>query len=390
MTNLNRQNHVLLRLAGGLVCLAVALIGITPMAYGQNQRTSMTSISEQEWGRSNDGMPVKLFTLSNRNGVTVKITNYGGIVTELHVPDRAGQSTNVVLGFDNLEQYLKGHPGFGAVIGRFANRISQARFSLDGQEYRLAANNGRNHIHGGLKSFDKVVWDAKTLPSKPNAVSLQLTYLSRDGEEGYPGNLSVVVIYTLTADNELRVDYHATTDKPTILNLTNHSYFNLAGGGSVLDHELYINADRYTPSDGELIPTGEIAPVKGTVLDFTQPRRIGERIEKLKPSPGGYDHNYVLNRNGAQLVLAARAFEPGSGRVLEVSTTEPGVQLYTGNFLDGSLIGVGAVVYDRHSGFCLETQHYPDSINKPNFPSTVLRPGQTFQSTTVFKFSTRS
>lgn len=390
MTTLDHTTQSFRPMARGLACLALATLLFPPIAHAQNQRTSMTSISEQEWGVTREGTPVRLYTLANRNGVTVKITNYGAIVTELHVPDRTGGITNVVLGFDNLEQYLQGHPGFGAVIGRFANRIAKARFTLDGQEYRLAANNGPNHIHGGLKSFDKVVWDAKTLPSKPNAVSIQFTYLSKDGEEGYPGNLSVAVIYTLTMDNELRVDYHATTDKPTILNLTNHSYFNLAGAGSVLGHELFINADRYTPSDSELIPTGEIAPVKGTPLDFTQPTPIGDRIEQLKPSPGGYDHNYVINRSGANLALAARAVEPISGRVLEVSTTEPGVQLYTGNFLDGRLIGVGGVAYDRHSGFCLETQHYPDSINKPNFPSTVLRPGQTFQSTTVFKFSTRS
>jgi aldose 1-epimerase len=390
MTTLDNKNWSFRLLARGLVCLALIAVPAPSIAHAQNQRTPMTSISEQDWGQTPEGTPVKLYTLTNRNGVVIKITNYGAIVTELHVPDRTGASANVVLGFDNLEQYLKGHPGFGAVIGRFANRIAKARFTLDGQEYQLAANNGPNHIHGGLKSFDKVVWDAKTLPSKPNAASVQFTYLSKDGEEGYPGNLSVAVIYTLTIDNELRIDYHATTDKATILNLTNHSYFNLAGSGSVLGHELFIKADRYTPSDAELIPTGEIAPVKGTPLDFTQPTLIGDRIDQLKPSPGGYDHNYVLNHGGTSLALAARAYEPKSGRVLEVSTTEPGVQLYTGNFLDGRLVGVGGVAYDRHSGFCLETQHFPDSINKPNFPSTVLRPGQTFQSTTVFRFSTRS
>jgi aldose 1-epimerase len=390
MVAMHDKPQGLLRLAHGLACLALTAFAASPNAHAQNQRTPMTSISEQDWGQTRDGTPVKLYTLTNRNGMVVKITNYGAIVTELHVPDRTGNLTNVVLGFDNLEQYLKGHPGFGAIIGRVANRIAKARFTLEGQEYQLAANNGPNHIHGGLKSFDKVVWDSKTLPTKPNAASVQFTYLSKDGEEGYPGNLSVAVIYTLTADNELRIDYHATTDKSTILNLTNHSYFNLAGSGTVLGHELFINADQYTPSDAELIPTGEIAAVKGTPLDFTQPTTIGARIEQLKPNPGGYDHNYVLNHGGTNLTLAARAFEPKSGRVLEVSTTEPGVQLYTGNFLDGRLMGVGGVAYDRHSGFCLETQHFPDSINKPNFPSTVLRPGQTFQSTTVFKFTTKS
>ena len=390
MIALNHKFRWLRSLAFGLFPLALATFLASPNANAQTQRTPMTSISEQDWGQTREGTPVKLFSLSNRNGVVVKITSYGAIVTELHVPDRAGKLANVVLGFDNVEQYLAGHPGFGAVIGRFANRIAKARFTLEGQEYQLAANNGPNHIHGGPKGFDKVVWDSKTLPSKPNAASVQFTYLSKDGEEGYPGNLSVAVIYTLTAENELRIDYHATTDKPTILNLTNHSYFNLAGSGSVLDHELLILADHYTPSDAELIPTGEIASVKGTPLDFTQPAALGARIEALKPSPGGYDHNYVLNRRGTNLDLAARAFDPKSGRVLEVSTTEPGVQLYTANFLDGRLTGVGGVAYGRHSGFCLETQHYPDSPNKPNFPSTVLRPGQAFQSTTVFKFSTRS
>jgi aldose 1-epimerase len=349
----------------------------------------MTRITEQVWGTTRDGTPVKLFTLTNQNRMVARITSYGAILTELQVPDHEGQLTNVVLGFDNLERYLQGHPAFGATVGRVANRIAQAQFTLDGQEYRLAANHGAHHIHGGVKGFDKVVWDSKVVPSKPNAASVQFTYLSPDGEEGYPGNLSVVVMYTLTDENELRIDYHATTDKPTVVNLTNHSYFNLAGSGDVLNHELFIDADRYTPADGDLIPTGEIAPVKGTPLDFTQPTRIGARIDQLKPQPNGYDHNYVLNSGGSSLALAARVYEPNSRRVLEVSTTEPGVQLYTGNWLDGRIEGIGGVVYVRHGGFCLETQHYPDSIHHPGFPSTVLRPGQTFQSTTVFRFSTR-
>jgi aldose 1-epimerase len=353
------------------------------------QGTRMTRITEQDWGTTRDGTPVQLFTLTNRDGMVARITSYGAILTELQAPDRQGQLTNVVLGFDNLERYLQGHPAFGATVGRVANRIAHARFTLDEQEYRLAANHGAHHIHGGIRGFDKVVWQSKALPAKHNAASVQFSYLSPDGEEGYPGNLSVVVIYTLTDDNELRIDYHGTTDKPTILNLTNHSYFNLAGSGDVLDHELFIDADRYTPADQDLIPTGEIVAVKGTPLDFTQPTRIGERIDQLKPQPNGYDHNYVLNSGGSSLALAARAYEPHSGRVLEVLTTEPGVQLYTGNWLDGRIKGIGGVVYGRHGGFCLETQHYPDSINQPGFPSTVLRPGQTFQSTTVFKFSTR-
>jgi aldose 1-epimerase len=374
-----------------LVLALTMAAGLAGHASGSTptEGTLMTRITEQNWGATRDGTAVKLFTLTNQNGMVARITSYGAILTELRVPDARGQLTNVVLGFDNLERYLQGHPAFGTTVGRVANRIAHARFTLDGQEYKLAANHGAHHIHGGVKGFDKVVWQSKALPAKHNAASVQFTYLSPDGEEGYPGNLSVVVIYTLTDDNELRVDYHATTDKPTILNLTNHSYFNLAGGGDVLDHELFIDAARYTPADQDLIPTGEIAPVKGTPLDFTQPTRIGARIDQLKPRPNGYDHNYVLNSGGSSLALAARAYEPTSGRVLEVLTTEPGVQLYTGNWLDGRIQGIDGVVYGPHSGFCLETQHFPDSINQPEFPSTVLRPGQTFQSTTVFKFSTR-
>jgi aldose 1-epimerase len=358
------------------------------VAAAQPASSPMTRIQEQDWGRTREGAAVKLYTLSNRHGVIAKITDYGVILTELHVPDRQGRVTNVVLGFDNLEAYLKGHPAFGATIGRVANRIAKARFTLDGKEYRLAANNGANHIHGGPKGFDKVVWTSRIVRASDTA-SVEFRYLSRDGEEGYPGNLEVTVVCSLTDDNELRIDYRATTDQPTIVNLTNHSYFNLAGSGDVLEHELSIDAARYTPADKELIPTGEIAPVAGTPLDFTKPTRIGARIDQLKPQPNGYDHNYVLNSGGQALALAARAYEPKSGRVLEVLTTEPGVQLYTANWLDGRITGVGGVTYVRHGGFCLETQHYPDSINKPQFPSTVLRPGQTSQSTTVFKFSTR-
>lgn len=372
----------------GAVAMALGLASL-PLKSAPTEGTVMTRITEEDWGATRDGTSVKRFTLTNQNGMLARLTNYGAILTELQVPDRQGRLTNVVLGFDNLERYLQGHPAFGTVVGRVANRIAHARFTLDGQEYQLAANHGTHHIHGGVRGFDKVVWESKVLPAKHNSASVQFTYLSPDGEEGYPGNLSVVVLYTLTDDNELRIDYHATTDQPTILNLTNHSYFNLAGHGDVLNHELFIDADRYTVADRDLIPTGEITLVKGTPLDFTQPTRIGARIDELKPQPNGYDHNYVLNSGGSSLALAARASEPKSGRVLEVSTTEPGVQLYTGNWLDGRIEGIGGVNYVRHGGFCLETQHFPDSVNHPEFPSTVLRPGQTFQSTTVFKFSTR-
>jgi aldose 1-epimerase len=313
--------------------------------------------------------------------------NYGGIITEILAPDRKGNLTNVLLGSDNFDAYLKGHPAAAAVIGRYANRIAGARFTIDGTVYRLAANNGTNHIHGGTKNFARVVWDAKALPITMREGAVELRYLSKDGEEGYPGNLNVSVTYTLTTDNELRLDYRAQTDKPTVINLTNHAYFNLAGSGDALAHVLWLASDRYTPANDQLIPTGEIAPVKDKPLDFTTPTPIGARIDRLKPRPGGYDHNYVLAGTG-KLTLAARVYEPASGRVMEVSTTEPGVQLYSGNHVR-DFVGSGGARYNSHPGFCLETQHYPDTPNQPGFPSAVLRPGTNFHSTTVFKFSTK-
>lgn len=348
----------------------------------------MSRVQEQDWGRTPEGTTVKLFTLTNSKGMVAKIATYGAIVTELRVPDRNGKIENVVLGFDNLEQYLKGHPFFGAVAGRVANRIAKGRFTLDGKQYTLATNNGPNHLHGGLKGFDKVVWEAKPI-QKGSLPALELSYLSKDGEEGYPGNLHVTVVYALTEDNELQVEYSATTDKATPVNLTNHSYFNLAGSGEIGGHELMINADRYTVTDDTLIPTGEIAPVKGTPLDFTQPMSIGARLNQVKRTPSGYDDNFVLNSGGKSLAVAARVHEPTTGRVMEVLTTEPGVQLYTGNFLDGTLKGINGALYNQHTGFCLETQHFPDSVNHPNFPSTILRPGQIYKSRTVFKFDVR-
>jgi len=293
----------------------------------------------------------------------------------------------VVLGFESLELYLKGHPFFGAIAGRVANRIAQARFTLDGKEYLLAANNGPNHLHCGRKGFDKVLWGAKVLAPTATQVALELSYLSKDGEEGYPGNLQTGIVYTLTKQNELRIDYTATTDQATPVNLTNHSYFNRAYAGDVLSHQLMVAAERYTPVDELLIPTGEIALVKGTPLDFTQPTPIGARIAEIKSKPVGYDHNFVLNSGGNVLALAARVFDPASGRVMEVLTTEPAVQLYTGNFLDGTLTSTGGFVCKRHSGFCLETQHFPDAVHHENFPSVILRPGKVYRTTTVFRFS---
>jgi len=344
------------------------------------------SITRESWGTTKAGEAVDLYTLENANGMKVKIATYGGIVTELHVPDRDGNPADVVCGFETLAEYEAGHPYFGALIGRYGNRIAKGRFTLDGKEYTLATNNGENHLHGGNVGFDKKVWKAEPVETD-NSVGVKLTYVSPDGEEGYPGTLTSTVVYELTADNELKIDYKATTDAPTIVNLTHHGYFNLGGhdSGDILDHVMMIAADRYTPVDEGLIPTGELAPVAGTVMDFTKPTAIGARIKDV--TGGGYDHNYVLNSQDGSLALAARVSDPKTGRVMEVYTTEPGIQFYTGNFLDGSNKGKGAV-YNKHAAFCLETQHYPDSPNKPDWPSVVLRPGQTYRHTTVYRFTT--
>ena len=347
----------------------------------------MPNIQVEDFGKMPDGALVKRYTVKNRNGVIAKVMDYGAILTELWVPDRNGRSSNIVAGFDNLDQYLKGHPYFGATTGRYANRIAKARFTLDGIEYKLAVNNGENALHGGLKGFDKQLWKSDSFENKPGQLSVRFSYLSKDGEEGYPGNLDVTVVYTLTDNDELIIDYSASVDKSTVINLTNHTYFNLSGGGDILNHDVRINADRYTPVNDQLIPTGELASVSDTPLDFRQPVRVGDRIEKLKPVPGGYDHNFVLNRQGTGLELAAIVSDSKTGRKLEVLTTEPGMQLYTGNFLDGKLKGINGVTYERHSALCLETQHFPDSPNQPNFPSTILRPGTEFKSTTAFRFS---
>ena len=335
-----------------------------------------------------DGVQVDVLTLRNASGMEVRAITYGAIITSIKVPDRTGQLGDVALGFNSLDGYLKGHPFFGAIVGRYGNRIGGARFTLDGTEYPLAKNNGPNHLHGGVKGFDKFVWDAQAIAGR-SAVAFSRT--SPDGEEGYPGALKVSVSYELTDRNEIVVDYLATTDKPTHVNLTQHTYFNLAGesSGEMLGHQLRINGDRYTPVDDTLIPTGELAAVEGTPFDFRTPALIGARIDgshqQLKFGRG-YDHNWVLNRSGDGLQLAARVVEPTTGRTLEVSTTEPGMQFYAGNFLDGTLTGKSGRVYGRRSGFCLETQHYPDSPNKPSFPSTILRPGQEYRSKTVFTF----
>lgn len=366
-----------------LVLLALAA------SLTQSKGESMKRLEEKEFGQTPDGTTIKLFTLRNAKGMTAKAMSYGAIITEVQVPDRGGSCTNVVLGADNFDQYLKGFPASAAVIGRVANRIAKARFTLHGVEYKLAANNGPNHIHGGRRGFAQVVWRSRLLPVGEHEAAVQFSYLSKDGEEGYPGNLTVTVTYTLTDDNELRIDYEAATDKATPVNLTNHAYFNLAGHGDVHGQELWLAADRYTVADDQLIPTGEVASVKGTPLDFTTPTLIGARIDQLKPSLNGYDHNFVLDAERKTPKLFARARDPKSGRVMEVRTTEPGVQLYTGNHLSGRQAGGGGVVYPKHGGFCLETQHYPDSVNRPAFPSTILEPGRTFHSMTAFTFSAK-
>jgi len=359
-----------------------------PKAPPETARAKQMDAKKESFGQTPDGKQVDLYTLVNSNGLTAKITNYGAILVSLEVPDRDGNLADIALGYDNLADYIKRGAFFGATVGRYANRIGGAKFVLDGIEYKLATNNGPNHIHGGKKGFDKVLWRLEDIKAEGDQAVVKLSYVSEDGEEGYPGNLACSVTYTLTSENELKINYEAETDKTTIVNLTNHSYFNLAGQGrgDVLGHVLMLNADKYTVFDGALIPTGEVQSVTGTPLDFTTPKAIGSRIGQVGK---GYDQNYVLNSSGDSLALCARVSEPTSGRVMEVHTTEPGVQLYTGNFLDGSLIGKDGKAYKKHYGFCLETQHFPDSPNKPEFPSVVLHPGQKFTSETVFKFSTQ-
>lgn len=379
-----------------LICHIAVLSLITGIAScgGENKQPSpenteanmKAGVTTKDWGET-DGKKVQLFTLANKNGVTVSITNYGGIVTSWVTPDKNGNKSSVVVGMESLEDYLKKPPYFGAIIGRYGNRIGDAKFKLDGKTYSLAANNGKNNLHGGNKGFDKVVWDAA--PAADSTPALTLTYLSKDGEEGFPGNLKVTVVYTLTDDNELNIDYKAETDKATPVNLTNHSYFNLTGSteNTILNHSLQITADHYTPVDTTLIPTGEIKAVKGTPFDFTKAETIGARIDSVPgASPGGYDHNYVLNRKDSTLQLVAVLTDTTSGRKLEVFTSEPGIQFYSGNFLDGTFVSGGKPVKFR-TALCLETQHYPDSPNKPNFPTTILQPGQQYHTVTKYKVS---
>ncbi|HEY9501902.1 MAG TPA: aldose epimerase family protein [Pyrinomonadaceae bacterium] len=370
----------------GLLCCLLLLLSFS-VIKGQ------ANITKESFGKTGDGENVDLYTLTNNLGMQAKIMNYGGIVVSLKVPDRNGKMDDVVLGFNDLDSYLKGHPYFGAIVGRYGNRIAKGRFTLNGVEYKLAVNNGENHLHGGIKGFDKVVWTAKEMRTKMGP-ALSLTYISKDGEEGYPGTLTATVVYTLTNNNELKLDYTVTTDKDTVSNLTHHSYFNLAGegNGDILSHILTLNGSRFTPTDAGSIPTGELKAVAGTPFDFLKPNVIGKRIndqDQQLQYGAGYDHNFVVNGKSGSLRSAATVYEPTSGRVLEVWTTEPGVQFYTGNFLDGTLTGKSGKVYQKRFGFCLETQHYPDSPNHPAFPTTTLKKGATYRSTTVYRFKVR-
>lgn len=389
MTNFKTQSKLFL--AG--VLLMYASIACQSKKSEDTMETTKASISKQPWGELPDGQKVDIYTLKNIKGMEVKISNYGGLITHWTAPDKNGKFEDVVLGYDSLSGYLESSPFFGALVGRYGNRIGGAKFKLDGKTYNLLQNNGPNHLHGGKIGFDKVIWKTEELTD--GRIGLKLNYVSKDGEEGYPGNLNTEIIYVLTDDNALEITYTATTDKPTVVNLTQHSYFNLTGGKTDhLGHEVMINADRFVPVDKTLIPTGELKEVKGTVFDFTTPKAIGKGINdttdiQIKVG-GGYDHCWVLNQGKKDsLVLAATAYEPTSGRFMEVFTTEPGVQFYTGNFLDGKITGKNGVVYKKRYGFCFETEHFPDSPNQVGFPTVVLRPGETYNTKTIFKFSSK-
>ena len=368
---------------------ALACLGVVACGELKDEKTPFDLVTKEPFGRMPDGQQIDRYILQNQNGLVAEVITYGALLTELHVPDREGNLADIVLGYDDLEGYLADTAFFGGTIGRVTHQTKDARFTLDGKEYILAANFGPNHLHGGLKGFDKRVWKGEEMENELGP-AVKFTYTSAEGEEGYPGNLTAEVTYMLTHTNELRIDYQATTDQATPVNLTNHSYFNLAGAGSgtIRDHEVMITADDYTPLDESLAPTGEIGSLKGTPLDFNTPIAIGARIDQIGGEPGGYDFNYVLRNQDGSLALTARVYDPASGRVMEIYSMQPGVQFYTGNYLDGTITGKGGRVYGKHAALCLETQHYPNSVNIPDFPSIILRPGETYNQTTVHRFST--
>jgi aldose 1-epimerase len=373
-------------------CALAGALAVACLGQPASKKKGTSNVKQESYGKMPDGTPVELYTLTNSNGMQAGIITYGGAVVSLTAPDRNGKWGDIVIGMADLPGYLTPPPYFGALIGRYGNRIGHAQFKLEGKAYTLPKNDGDNTLHGGNKGFDKHVWTAK--PVNGAEPSLELTYVSKDGEEGFPGTLTAKVTYTVTNNNELKIDYTATTDKPTVVNLTNHSYFNLAGQGEgdILQHEVMINADRFTPVDKGLIPTGELRAVKGTPFDFTKATAIGARINQKDEQlqfGRGYDHNWVLNKGNGGLTKAAEVHETKTGRVMEVWTTEPGLQFYTGNFLDGTLKGKGGKVYGQRAAFCMETQHYPDSPNKPSFPSTEVKPGQQYHTTTLYRFSAR-
>ena len=377
---------VLLAVAAAAVACGAAPAKKPPTVKNEAKMT----VTKAVYGKMDDGTQVDEYTLTNGKGLTVKVITYGAMITSVETPDRNGKTANITLYRDSLKDYLAGHPFFGCVAGRYANRITKGKFTIDGKEYTLATNNNGHHLHGGDKGFDKHVWQGQPVEGK-GSVGVALTRTSPDGEEGYPGKLTASVTYSINDKNELKMEYSATTDKPTHVNLTNHAYWNLGGAasGDVLKHELTLNADRYLPVDDGLIPLGELKPVKGTPMDFTKTHTIGERIAQVK---GGYDHAYILNakKAGEELTFTARVFDPKSGRVMEIYTSEPAVQLYTGNFLDGTLQADGGkIAYQKHAALCLETEHYPDSPNRPEFPSTLLKPGQTYKHVTVHKFGVK-
>jgi aldose 1-epimerase len=385
----NKTTTIMKKIIQLITIAAVATVAACFTGCAFMSHSPKGTITESAFGKLPDGTPIELYTLRNSHGMEATIMTYGGIVTSLKVPDKHGKFDDVVLGYDNLDGYLKSSPYFGALIGRYGNRIAKGKFSLDGVEYNLPVNNAPNTLHGGLKGFDKRVWTARPLPTA-NGPSLILTYVSRNGEEGFPGNLLVTAVYSVTEENALRIDFTATTDQKTVVNLTHHSYFNLRGGGDVLSHIVYINADKFTPVDNSLIPTGKLRPVAGTPFDFRKPTMIGARIANTNDEQmvfgNGYDHNWVLNKPANGLSLAADVSELTTGRTMEVWTTAPGVQFYTGNFLDGSITGKGGKVYNFRDAFCFEAQHYPDSPNHPSFPTTELKPGETYENTIIYKF----